>query len=101
MTFISSYGAALLLDSYLTISEDSQMLFPLLAGLVAPSNETIYWIQFAYTADQTGAYLVPASTVLDQSAVLERDPLFPAIWRHLLHIYLGAYAPTTSKIGPL
>ena len=86
MTFISSYGAALLLDSYLTISEDSQMLFPLLAGLVAPSKETIYWIQFAYTADQTGAYLVPVSTVLDQSAVLERDPLFPAIWRHLLHI---------------
>ena len=45
--------------------------------------------------------MAPAFTVLVQYVVLEGDPLFLKICRHLLHSYLGAYTPTDSTLGPL
>ena len=43
----------------------------------------------------------PAPTVLVPSVVLEGDPLFPEIWRHLLCRFPCAYTTTPSTIGPL
>ena len=48
-----------------------------------------------------GAYVVPVSTFLVLSAVLEVDPLFPVIGKHLLHRFFSAYAPVPSIIVPL
>ena len=58
-------------------------------------------MQFSYTADRTGAYMEPASTVISQYKVLEGDPIFPAIWIHIICNYPGHYTPTTSTILPL
>ena len=41
------------------------------------------------------------SAVLILSAVPEVDPLFLAIWQHLLCRYPGAYTPKTSMFAPL
>ena len=54
-------------------------MFPLFSSGSPPFKETLDWLQFAYTADRTGAYVAPASMVLVQSTVLEEDPLFPGI----------------------
>ena len=48
-------------------------------------------MQFAYTADQAGDYVAPASTVLAQSAVAEGDELFPALLAHLRRRYPEVY----------
>ena len=75
-------------------------LFPLLAGQTPPFKEALDWLPFAYTADQTGDYMAPASTVLVQSTVVEWDALFPAYLQHLWKRYQGAYAPSTLDPGP-
>ena len=69
-------GAALLLENASNIAEASQMRFPLFDSRAPPFEETLDWLQFAYTADLTGAYVAPVSMVLVQCAVLEGDPLF-------------------------
>ena len=94
-------GVALLLKVESNIAQASQLLFLLLASRTPPFEETLDWLQFAYTADRTGAYVAPVSTVLVPSAVLKEDPLFLAIWRHVLHRFPGAYAPNPSTIGTL
>ena len=101
LTFVAPYVAAYLLDISCNIAEVDQLLFPILVGWVPPFEETIDWIQFAYTADRTGAYVAPASTVLVPSAVSEGDPLFPAICRHLMRRFSGAYAMTLTMRSPL
>ena len=78
LTSVAPDGAARLLDTYRTIAEVGQLLFPILVGWVPPFEETINWIQFAYTSYRTGAYASPASTVLVLSAVLEGYPIFTA-----------------------
>ena len=93
---MSQDGAAYLLEASFNITEAINML-----GWVPTSEETIECIQFAYTVDWTGTYVSHVPMVLFQSAVLEGDPIFPEIWRHLLHSYLGAYAQLTSMIAPL
>ena len=78
-----------------------QFLFPILVGQAPSFEETINWLQFAYTTDRTGAYVAPASTFLVPSKVSEGDPIFPAFWRHLLRRFPGVYAPTPTTHGPL
>ena len=50
-------------------SEASQNLLPLLTIRAPPFNEALDWLKFSYTADQTGAYIEPLSTILVQSVV--------------------------------
>ena len=73
MTFVPPYGASRLLLPSHTIEEVIHMLFLLLDGWVPPFKEALDWMQSAYTADPTGAYVVLASTVLVQSVVSEGD----------------------------
>ena len=101
ITFVAPDGAARLLETLCNIAEVSQMLLPLLAIRAPHFEETLDWIQSAYTADRMGGYVVPASTVLVPSAVSEGDPLFPAIWQHLLRRFPGAYAPVPTTICPI
>ena len=79
LTFVSPYSAALLLDSAYISAKFIQIMFPLLSSGSPPFKETLDWLQFACTADRTGAYVAPASMVLVHSTVLEEDPLFPGI----------------------
>ena len=101
IAFVALDSAALFLDMDTNITQSSQLLLPLLTSREPPFEERTDWLHLSYTADRTGAYMEPASTVLVLSAVLEGDPLFPAIWRHLLHRFPGAYAPNPCTIGPL
>ena len=102
ITFVAPDGAAYLLntDCSCNIAEASQLISPLLSGHAPLFKETLNWIQFTYTADSTGDYVAPDSTVLVPSAVLDGDPIFPDIWRHLLRRFPGAYDPTPSTLGP-
>ena len=77
------------------------MLLPILVGRAPPFEETLGWLHFTYTTDRTGDYVVPESTVLVLSAVLEGDPLFPVFWRNLLHRFPGAYTSTPTTRAPL
>ena len=77
ITFVSTDGAAPLLDIKFNIAESSQLIFPLLVGRASLLEEMLDWIQFTYTVDRTGAYMAPASTVLFPPAVSKGDPLFP------------------------
>ena len=70
-------------DRPLNVFEASTGLFPLITSQEPPFEESLDWLQFAHTADQVGAYVAPASTVLAQSAVAEGDELFPALLVHL------------------
>ena len=101
LTSVALDGATLLIKAEYNIAQASHLLFPLLYSWAPHFEETLDWIQFAYTADRTGAYVAPASTVLVPSAVSEGDPLFQATWRHLLHQFPGAYALNLSTISPL
>ena len=77
------------------------MLFPIVVGWVPPFEETLNWLQFAYTTDRTGSYVAPASPVLVLSAVLEGDTLFSIFWQHLLNRFPGACTLTPTTRGPL
>ena len=75
---------------------------PLLTVWLLPFEEALDWLQCKYTAEQKGDYVLPASTVLVHSVVLEGDTLFLLIWRHLIWGYPIACAsllPHTSMIG--
>ena len=61
------------------IAEANQLLFPLLIGWSPPFKETLHWLQFAYTPENTEAYVASASTVIVPSTVLEGDPISPAL----------------------
>ena len=41
----------------ITIAAASQGLLPLMTDQALPFEEALDWLQFAYTADQTGAYV--------------------------------------------
>ena len=101
LIFVTPDDASRLINTSHNIAEVGQLLFPILVGWSHPFEETHNWLQFAYTADRTGDYVVPASRVLVPSVVSEGDPLFPAFWRHLLRHFQGAYAPTPTTRGPL
>ena len=58
-------------------------VFEASAGLEPPFEAALDWLQFAYTADRAGAYVAPASTVLDPSAVAEGGDFFAALLAHL------------------
>ena len=49
-------------------------------------------MKLAYTADQVGDYVVPVSTVLTQSMILDGDELFPAILSQLRRLYPEVYS---------
>ena len=100
-TFVTPYSASCLIDIYCNIAEVGQLLFTILVGQVPPFEETLNWLQFAYTADKTGAYVSPASTFLVLSALLKGVPLFTAFWRHLMRRFLGSYALTATTRVPL
>ena len=51
----------------LNILSTSKGLFTILTVQEPPFEEALDWLQFAYTADRAGAYVAPASTVLNQS----------------------------------
>ena len=76
-------------------------MFPILVSRAPHFKETLDWLHFAYTADSTGSYMEPSSTVLVLSVLLKGDPLFPAFWRHVMCRFLGAYAPTPTMCDPL
>ena len=78
LTFVSPDGAARLLDTSSNIAEVGQLIFPIFVRQAPSFKETLGLIQFSYTADRTGDYVEPASTVFVPSAVLEGYPLFTA-----------------------
>ena len=101
ITFVTPDGASRLIDTSRKIAEVVQLLFPILVGQATSFEETLDWLQFAYTAERTGAYVAPVSMVLVPSAVLEGDPLFIAFWQHRLRRFPGAYTTTPTTHGPL
>ena len=74
-------------DRPLNVFEALLDLFPLLTGQELPFKEALAWLQFAYTTDQTGAYVAPESMVLSQSVVAEGGELFLALLAHLRRRY--------------
>ena len=66
-------------------------MFPLHTGQETPFEVDLDWLQFAYTADQSGDYVAPAYTVLVQSAVAEGGDLFPALLYHIRRRYPEVY----------
>ena len=103
LAFLSPDGFTLLLEGYLNIAEASRTMFSILAGQVLPFKEKLNWLNFTYTSDQKRAYVALVSLVLAWSTVLEGDPLFQALWKHLLQRYLGADVPVpdTDMLFPL
>ena len=95
LAFIPSDCAAWLLrrEAYgiVNVFEASAGLFPILTGQDPPFEAALDWFQFAYTADQAGAYVAPVSTVLAQTAVAEGDELFPALLTNLRRRYPEVY----------
>ena len=72
MNFMPPRGASRLLGHpKLNIAATSHILLPLLAGRAPSYKEALYWIQFAYTGDQTGAYVAPVFTVIVWSILAE------------------------------
>ena len=71
-------------------------MFPRLTGQEPPFEEALNWLQFAYTVDRAGAYVVPASTALTQSAVVEGEKLFTSILYNLRRLYPEVYGPAVS-----
>ena len=49
----------------------SKGLPSLLTGHTTPFGEALDWLQFTYTTDLTGAYVVPVSTFFVQYGVVE------------------------------
>ena len=80
LAFVPLYCASWILqreaDRPLNVFKASTGLFPLLTGQDPPFEEALDWLQFANTVDRAGAYVVPASTVLSQSAIAEGGELF-------------------------
>ena len=76
IAFVVPDGAALLLETDSNIAQAIHLLFPLLGSWEPPFEETLDWIQFAYTKYRIGSYVEPASTFLVPYAVLEGYPLF-------------------------
>ena len=74
-------------DTHLNILSASKFFFPWLTSRETPFEEALNWLQFAYTADRAGAYVAPASTVLNPSAVAEGGNLFQAILSNLSRLY--------------
>ena len=64
----------------------------MLTGQEPPFEADLDWLQFTYTSDRAGAYVVPASTVLVQSALAEGGDLFPALLSHLRRQYPEVYS---------
>ena len=77
-------------EQSINITADSKGIFPLLTGQAPPFEEALAWLQFAYTANQTWAYVVPASTVIVQSTVVEGDELFLVLFANLQKLFRGA-----------
>ena len=92
MNFLPPDGASLLLEGPNNIAEASRTLLLLLVGRSHPFEETLYWTQFVYTTDRTGSYVAPTSNVLAWYAFSGGEPLFQALWNHLLQCYPKAYA---------
>ena len=78
LTFVTPDGTSCLILTSRNIVDVGQLLFPILVGQAHNFEETLDWLQLAHTAYRTGAFVVPASTVLVPSVVLEGDHLFPA-----------------------
>ena len=51
-------------DRPLNVFSTYKGLLPMMTGRDLPFKEALNWMQFAYTVDQEGAYVVPAYTVL-------------------------------------
>ena len=80
-------------DGLINVFEVSKYFFPLLTVREPPFEEALDWLQFAYTADQAGAYVDPESTVLAHSAVAKWGGVFPLFPAHLRRLYPEVYGP--------
>ena len=74
-------------DGPLNVFKASKGLSLLLTGREPTPNEALNWLKFAYTADQAGAYVAPASRVLAQSVVVEGEELFLTFMAYLRILY--------------
>ena len=83
-------------DRPLNVFEASNGLLPMLTCQDPPFEEDLGWLQFAYTADLTGAYVVPVYKVLAQSVVAEGGEPFPEILAHLKRLYPEVYGTEVS-----
>ena len=87
MTFFPPDCASWLLemeeDRPINLLSASKGLFPMLDSQDHLFKEALDWLQITYTVDRSGAYVLPASTVLTQSPIAEGGKLFPAIILHL------------------
>ena len=100
MTFVPLDCATWILgreaDGPLNIFDASRGVFPMITDREPPFKEALDWLQFAFTAERAGAYAVPESTFLIQSAVAERGKLFPEFLVHLRRLYTEVYVPMVS-----
>ena len=74
-------------DGTLNVFAASRGLFTMFTSREHSFEETLNWLQFAYTADQAGDYVAPASTVLTQYVIAEGDELFLTCLKHLWRLY--------------
>ena len=68
-------------DGPLNFLYASKGLLHMLTSREPPFEEALDWLQFTYTADQVGAYVAPASTLIDQSAIAEGANYFLQYYR--------------------
>ena len=66
----------------------------MLTGRDPPFEAALEWLQFTYTEDRAGVYVVLASTVLVPSMVADGGDLFAALLAHLKRQY-----PEVSGMG--
>ena len=104
LTFTHLYCASWIIggaeEQSITITVARKGIFALLIDWADLFEEVIDWLQFTYTAERTGAYVAPSSTVFVQYMVVEGDGLFPTFLPHLQKLYTGAYAPSTLGTRP-
>ena len=77
LTFVTLDGASRLLNALRNIAEVGQLMFPILVGRAPPFEETINWLQFVYTTESTGGYMVPAYTDSSRPRCRKETPSFP------------------------
>ena len=64
-------------DIPITISVVLKGLFTMLTSREPPFEDTLDWLQFTYTMDRVGDYVVPAYTVPTKPEIVEGDELYP------------------------
>ena len=89
LDFLYPDMSARLLVSPWNIAEAYQLIFALLTSQAPPYEEALDWLQFSYTGDRSGAYVVPGSTKVTFQTSAEGGPLFALAFQHLCTLYPG------------